>query len=323
MTTSIHAIYGYIPRDLAEVPAGGIQVSPLVPGANAFTDLAPISCASFVLHAPASTVERRYVIALALRALVPGGSLTVLAAKDKGGTRLASELEAFGCTISESHKRHHRIIVTTRPDEPTGLDDAIAAGLPRLLPDLKIWSQPGLFNWDRIDPGSQLLLDHLPVLAGRGADLGCGLGVLAMAVCAGGACREMTLIDIDARALAVAERNVWGFGAKTLWTDVRSSNNLPTGLDFVVTNPPFHDGGAEDRALGQAFIQKASTMLRPGGSLWLTANRHLPYEATLVPLFATVEQVAQAKGFKIYCAQKETMVAKANARKPLPKKVRL
>ena len=113
----------------------------------------------------------------------------------------------------------------------------------------------------------------------------------------------------------MARFNVPGDAVTTLWTDVRSANNLPTGLDFVVTNPPFHDGGEEDRALGQAFIQKAATMLRPGGVLWLTANRHLPYEATLVPLFATVDQVAQAKGFKIYSAQKETMIAKATARK--------
>lgn len=278
-------------------------------------DFEPGSCASFLVHAPASTIERRTVIALALRSLVPGGALTVLAANDKGGTRLANELVAFGCEVTASHKRHHRIVVTARPQAPVGIEAAIEAGAPRLLPDLKIWSQPGLFNWDRIDPGSQLLLDHLPPLNGMGADLGCGIGVLAMGVIAGGGCRGMTLVDIDARALAVAERNVWAFGAKTLWTDVRSSNSLPAGLDFVVTNPPFHDGGEEDRALGQAFIQKAATMLRPGGVLWLTANRHLPYEATLVPLFATVDQIAQAKGFKIYCAQKETIAAKVASRR--------
>ena len=315
MLNPLHAIYGYIPRDLAEVVSGSVQVSPLVPGAALLTDLAPASCASIVLHAPASTIERRHVMALALRALVPGGAFTVLAAKDKGGTRLSNELEAFGCAVAESHKRHHRIVATTRPDQPTGIDDAIVAGQPRLLPDLDLWSQPGLFNWDRIDPGSQLLIDHLPPLSGRGADLGGGLGVLARAVMAGGLCRAMTLIDVDARALAMARLNVPGETVTMLWTDVRSANNLPTGLDFVVTNPPFHDGGEEDRALGQAFIQKAATMLRPGGVLWLTANRHLPYEATLVPLFAAVEQVAQAKGFKIYSAQKETMIAKATARK--------
>lgn len=313
--STLNAVYGYIPRDLAGVAVGSVQCSPLIPGATWLEELAPESCASFVLHAPASTIERRAVLALALRALAPGGTLTALAANDKGGTRLANELAAFGCDAAVSHKRHHRVAVATRPEALAGISAAIEAGAPRELPGLGLWSQPGLFNWDRIDPGSQLLLDHLPVLAGRGADLGCGLGVLARAVMAAGACRAMTLIDLDARALAMAKLNVAGDDVSTLWTDVRSSNTLPAGLDFVVTNPPFHDGGEEDRALGQAFIQKAAGMLRPGGVLWLTANRHLPYEATLEPLFAAADQVAQAKGFKIYCAQKETIAAKVAARK--------
>ena len=243
-------------------------------------------------------------MALALRALAPGAELTVLAANTKGGMRLADELSQFGCTVELSHKRRHQIVRTTRPENPTGLDDAIAAGAPRLLPDIGLWSQPGLFNWDRIDPGSQLLLDHVPALAGRGADMGCGIGVLARALRANPEKPEVVLIDIDQRALALARRNVPGEGVTTLWADVRSAKDLPTGLDFVVMNPPFHDGGEQDKALGQVFIQKAAAMLKPGGVLWLTANRHLPYEATLKPLFQSIDQVTQAHGFKVYGARK-------------------
>jgi 16S rRNA (guanine1207-N2)-methyltransferase len=288
-----HAIYGHIPRDLAELPEGAGQCSPLIPGSGDVWAIEPGSLAGFVLHAPASVIERRCVLALALRALAPGGALTVLAGNDRGGTRLAGELEAFGCKIEAGHKRHHRIVTTVRPAAPIGIEAAIAAGEPRLLPDLGLWSQPGLFNWDRVDPGSQLLIDHLPVLHGRGADLGCGIGVLARAVMARNPC-QMTLIDIDRRALDMAAHNVPDINVTTLWADIRSASNLPTALDFVVTNPPFHDTGEEDRGLGQMFIQKAAAMLAPGGTLWLTANRHLPYEATLTPLFAIVDQVAQA-----------------------------
>lgn len=307
-----HAIYGTVPPDLVEIVDANVQCSPLVPGSADLADFAPSRLAGFIVHAPASTVERRCVMALALRALAPGAPLTVIAANDKGGTRLGGELVSFGCIIEASHKRHHRIITTARPEHPIGLDEAIAGGQPQLLADLGLWSQPGLFNWDRIDPGTQVLLDHLPPLSGRGADLGCGFGVLARAVKQHAACRHITLIDIDARALAMARLNVPGDGVVTLWAEVRTADTLPTGLDFVVTNPPFHDGGLEDRALGQVFIQKAASMLRPGGWLWLTANRHLPYEATLAPLFGTLDQVAQAKGFKIYAGQKATITAKAS-----------
>lgn len=266
-----------------------------------------------VMHAPASTIERRSVMALALLALVPGAPLTVVAANTKGGMRLADELTAFGCTIETGHKRKHQIVATTRPDRPIGLDDAIAAGAPRLLPELGLWSQPGLFNWDRIDPGSQLLIKHLPVLVGRGADLGCGIGVLARALRRDAQSPPVVLIDIDQRALTMAQRNMPGDGVTTLWADVRTAGTLPTGLDFVVTNPPFHDGGEEDKSLGQVFLQKAAAMLRPGGVLWLTANRHLPYEATLKPLFETVELIAEANGFKIYAATKAQAARRSGA----------
>lgn len=311
MTSPAFAVYGHIPHGLADVPPGSRQYSPLIPGSADWAGLAPAHCAAIIVHAPASTVERHAVIAQALRALAAGGTLIVLAANDKGGTRLADELAAFGCSVEAHSKAHHRIVSTTRPAMLTGLDEALAGGEPRLLPELGLWSQPGLFNWDRIDPGSQVLLDHLPLLRGRGADLGCGFGVLARAVMAHGHCLQMTLIDSDQRALAMAKRNLPSLGVTALWADVRTSKALPTSLDFVVMNPPFHDGGVEDRALGITFIQKAAAMLRPGGVLWMTANRHLPYEAVLAPLFQTVEQVTQAKGFKITSAQKAPFSAKA------------
>ena len=72
----------------------------------------------------------------------------------------------------------------------------------------------------------------------------------------------------------------------------------------MVTNPPFHDGGAEDQSLGQAFIRQAAEALRPGGILWLVANRHLPYEAALTTLFRRVTPKVEASGYKIYEALK-------------------
>lgn len=303
MTSFNNGVYGAISGDLLDVPRDGTQSSPQVPGAFVLSDWPRDSAASFVIHAPPSTIERRTVLAMALRALVPDGRLTAFAANTKGGTRLADELSGFGCVIETSHKRRHQIVTTSRPATPIGIEDAITAGAPQLLPDIDLWSQPGLFNWDRIDPGSQLLLDHLPILSGRGADLGCGIGVLAHAIRRRNPAANITLIDIDSRALAISRRNVTGDAVETLWTDLRTARNLPTDLDFVVTNPPFHDAGDEDKTLGQAFITQAARMLKPGGTLWLTANRHLPYEATLRAHFELIENIADAHGYKIYAAK--------------------
>jgi 16S rRNA (guanine1207-N2)-methyltransferase len=99
-----------------------------------------------------------------------------------------------------------------------------------------------------------------------------------------------------------ARRNIDDPRAEILWTDVRTAPL--EGLDFVVMNPPFHESGHENQSLGQSFIQSAAAMLRTGGMLWLTANRHLPYEAILTPLFRRVTMVHEGGGYKIYQAQK-------------------
>ena len=296
-------VYGAPPGELAEVPPGAVQLSPLIPGSGALEALETDSLERAVVLAPPGTVERRYTLAHVLRALKPGAPLTVLAPKDKGGSRLRKELEAFGCTVEETGRRHHRICETMRPEQPTGLEPSITAGAPRFDQTQGLWTQPGVFSWDRLDPGTEALLTALPPLKGAVADLGCGVGVIARAVLASPAVTAIELIDLDRRAIDAARRNVSDPRARFHWADARTAPQL-TKLDFVVMNPPFHDAGDEDRGLGQAFIQRAHAMLRKGGALWLVANRHLPYETTLAELFTRVTPRREGSRFKVYEATK-------------------
>lgn len=296
-------IYGFPPEDIVGPTTGARQFSPLVPGSEPLEAVEPGSLETLTILGPPGTIERRYAIALGLRALKPGGRLTVLAPKDKGGSRLASDLESLGCEFDETSKRHHRICVTRGPGDAVAVAQAIEDGAPRFVEEMGLWSQPGVFSWNRIDPGSALLLEHLPPQSGKGADLGAGLGVLTHAILMSPKVVSVVLLDIDRRAVELAKRNVSDPRAQFLWADARKTSEL-AGLDFIVMNPPFHEGGHEDQALGQTFIQTAARMLRNGGMCWLTANRHLPYERTLKPAFKRVSLIAEAGGYKIYQAQK-------------------
>lgn len=297
-------VYGSPLSELADVAPGAVQVSPLTPGSQAFEDVAPDSLSGAVVAAPPGTVERRYTLALALRALRPGGALTALAPTEKGGNRLSKELGSFGCAVSTVSKRHHRIAQTARPAvlNEAALAAAIEAGAPRFVEALGQWSQPGVFSWDAHDPGTLLLIATLPNLAGRGADLGCGLGLLSAAALANPDVTHLDLVDIDRRAVNCARRNIKDSRAAFHWADARTAPALEE-LDFVVMNPPFHDGGAENKSLGQAFVRRAHQLLRKGGAVWLVANRHLPYEGVMKPLFTTVTLRAESHGFKVYEAQ--------------------
>jgi 16S rRNA (guanine1207-N2)-methyltransferase len=295
-------LYGRPPA-VFDPPGEATQVSPLIPGSTPLEDVAEGSADAVMLYAPPGVLERRHALALGLKALKVGGRLDVMAAKDKGGSRLKKELEGFGVEVGESAKAHHRRCVAIRPERLVGIDEAIAAGSARLVEGLEAWSQPGVFAWDRIDAGSLLLAQTAPGLKGAGADLGCGYGALATVVLGSPAVTSLRLIDLDRRAIAAARKNVTDPRASFEWADVRTLDD--TGeLNFVVSNPPFHDGGAEDKRLGQAFIRKAAGLLKKGGVLWLVANRHLPYEAELKDAFKRVEMIADAGGYKVFEAVK-------------------
>lgn len=295
-------LYGRPPL-VFDPPGAATQTSPLIPGSIALESLEPGSADGIMIYAPPGVLERRYTLALALKALKVGGRLDVMAPKDKGGSRLKKELEAFGVEIGETAKAHHRRCVVIKPETMTGIDAAIEAGAPRLVEGLEAWSQPGVFAWDRIDGGSALLAQVLPPLKGKGADLGCGYGALSTVVLRSPAVTALRLVDTDRRAVEAAKRNVEDPRASFDWADVRTIEE-GGDLDFVVMNPPFHDGGAEDRRLGQAFIRKAAGMLRKGGVLWLVANRHLPYEAELKDAFKRVTPVGDGGGYKLFEATK-------------------
>jgi 16S rRNA (guanine1207-N2)-methyltransferase len=298
--TGKQAVYGAPPPNLASVPARAAQCSPLVPGAQGLEEAPDASLQRIVVAAPPGVLERRFVLAHALRALRPGGELTALAPKTKGGARLRKELEAFGCQVVETSKQHQRICTCIRPDALSGLKAAIAAGGPQQPPALGLWSQPGIFSWDRPDPGTGLLIPHLGDLSGAGADLGCGAGALALAALASTKLSHLTLVDIDRRAIAAARRNIEDPRAAFLQADLRDPETPLAGLDFVIMNPPFHLGAAEDRSLGQVFIARAGGMLRKGGVCRMVANVGLPYEAVLRQSFSRVSVLGQGHGYKLF-----------------------
>jgi 16S rRNA (guanine1207-N2)-methyltransferase len=295
-------LYGRPPL-LFDPPPGAIQTSPLIPGSARLEDIAPGSAEVMTVLAPPGALERVYVLALALRALKPGGRLDVMAPKDKGGARLAKELAGLGVVGEATSKAHHKRIEAVRPEGLEGLDAVIQPNGLRFSPDARFQTQPGIFAWDRIDAGTAMLIERLPPMHGAGADLGCGWGALAGHVLGSSGVTSLRLIDLDRRAIEAAQANVQDPRALFEWADLRA---LPADgtLDFVVSNPPFHLAGEESRSLGQGFVRRAAAMLRPGGVAWIVANRHLPYEAELKAAFKRVRVVDEGGGYKVFEAVK-------------------
>ncbi len=162
---------------------------------------------------------------------------------------------------------------------------------------------PGMFSADGIDPASALLLKSLPTKHGtRIADLGAGWGFLS-AMLIDDTLRSLHLVEADHTALTCARANVTDPRAQFHWADA-TKWSAPEPLDMVIMNPPFHTSRSADPTLGQGFIASAARNLTRNGQLWMVANRHLPYEATLAEAFARVDEVAGDNRFKVFHASR-------------------
>ena len=261
---------------------------------------------------PRQRQEARALLARAVACCAPGGTVVACMVNDEGARSGESDLKSLSGLSGSFSKNHCRVYwstVSAANGDATLLDEWRELDAPQRILDGRFISRPGVFAWDRIDPGSALLAENLPpTLSGSAADLGCGFGFLSVELlqrCPGIA--SLDLYEAESRALDLARKNLASFAARLPlnfeWHDV--TVGLPRHYDLIVSNPPFHAQGAADRPdIGRAFIAAAATALRPGGRLWMVANRQLPYESVLDARFGTVRIVTQARGFKIIEAVK-------------------
>lgn len=249
--------------------------------------------------------ESRAALAQGLDLLEPGGVLVCCGANALGAASLEKEAAGLIGLAGSLSKHQCRVFWLQKGDElPAGLAAWRAEAMPRPVGDSGLVARAGCFSCDHVDKGSALLAEHFPAgMAGRVADLGAGWGYLAAQVL--GRFEAVTSVDLyEAEALALddARGNLAAYGARAAfhWHDVCAGLADVAPYDWIICNPPFHDGGKADPAIGQAFITAAWKAIRRRGKFLLVANQHLPYEAELRRRFRDVELVTQVQGFKVY-----------------------
>ncbi|RAZ82839.1 methyltransferase [Mesorhizobium hawassense] len=291
---ALHLVQGFRPHFRA-LQASGHNVTPRAEGDG--YDMA-------LVLAGRHRGQNELRIAEAAERVAPGGLIAVAGGKDDGIDSLRRRINALAPL--EGHlPKHHGVAFWFRRAGPE-VAATLRAGNPDLVVEGGFKTAPGMFSFDRVDAGSKLLAANLPGdLKGSVADFCAGWGYLAVEILQRShGLTALDLYEADFDALEAARLNVHGaIEPRFFWTDLLTEA-VDRRYDAIVMNPPFHSGRATEPGIGAGMICAASKALKPGGRLFMVANRQLPYEAVLASAFASHAEIARDGMFKVLSARR-------------------
>ena len=161
----------------------------------------------------------------------------------------------------------------------------------------------GVFSKQHIDPGSEILCKSLPELRGRVLDMGCGWGAMTVMALARFPALDVTMADVNERALDLAVRNVQknGMQAKAVLSD--GFERVEGEFDAVMTNPPIRAG----KAVIYRMFEDAKAHLAEGGRLFLVIRKQQGAPSALKflkELYAEAETIERDGGYWVIACKK-------------------
>ena len=157
----------------------------------------------------------------------------------------------------------------------------------------------GVFSKQHVDPGSELLCGALPDdLSGDVLDMGCGWGAMTVLTLARFPKLNITMADVNERALSLAVANVEKnhMQARAVLSD--GFERIEGMFDAVITNPPIRAG----KAVIYKMFEDAKAHLKPGGMLVLVIRKQQGAPSALKflkTLYRKAEVIARDGGYWI------------------------
>jgi len=179
--------------------------------------------------------------------------------------------------------------------------------------DLTVCAHGAAFAGTRIDHGTRTLLAHLGAMhpaASSAVDLGCGTGVLAVALARARPGLHVTATDESAAAVASARATVATNGLAGRVDVVRDDalgSMADASVDLVVLNPPFHLGSTVHTGVAHRMFADAGRVLAPGGELWCVWNSHLQYRPALERTVGPTRQASRTPTFTVTVSTRPTV----------------
>lgn len=294
--TKLHRVQGFRPHFLGLEREGG-TVSPGPQGAD--YDIA-------MVIAGRHRRQNEAWVAEAITRTRTGGMVLVAGGKTDGITSLRKRVSALFPLVGSASKYHGVVFWLQRPPEAGLVETLRTLTLPLEPVEGRFLTARGGFSAERVDPASRLLADNLPAdISGRVADFCAGWGYLSVRLAERAGVSSVDLYEADFESLEAARLNMAGLApelaAQFHWCDL-AAEQAGERYDAIVMNPPFHQSREADPDIGLRIIAAARGALRPGGRLFLVANKGLPYEKALVEGFRTRGEIVRDGSYKVLWA---------------------
>ena len=166
--------------------------------------------------------------------------------------------------------------------------------------DLRLTSGSGVFAQGRLDIGTAVLFRETePPAAGRILDLGCGYGMIGLAVARAVPGAVVTAVDVNERALLLANENAAALGLDDRFTALMpDAGPAAAAYDEIWSNPPIRIGKEALHALLLTWLPR----LAPGGRAVMVVGKNLGADSLqrwLGERGYPTERLSSAKGFRV------------------------
>jgi 16S rRNA G1207 methylase RsmC len=166
--------------------------------------------------------------------------------------------------------------------------------------ELSLTSGSGVFAQGRLDIGTSILFRETdPPGPGRVLDLGCGYGVIGLAIAATVPGATVTGVDVNERAVLLANENAAALGVADRFT-ATTPDGVPgeAAFDEIWSNPPIRIGKDALHRLLLTWLPR----LAPGGRAVMVVGKNLGADSLqrwLGEQGYPTERLASAKGFRV------------------------
>jgi 16S rRNA (guanine1207-N2)-methyltransferase len=252
-----------------------------------------------------------HIIHQAIKYLAIGQSLILVGYKNEGINSLCSYIkDNFAVNISiDKHKAQLQSLHIALLEKPAKPVQTTYPELQQLnIDEFSFISKPGVFGWNKIDKGSELLMQafaeqSIGVGKKQLLDLGCGYGYLSIYANKLGF-NDIDATDNNAAALLACQANFDALGINgEVFADNFAENRLKK-YDIILCNPPFHQGFDHKKKLTEVSITQAHKLLKPHGVAFFVTNQFIGIEKFAKQLFESSLLLEKSGGFKVYIFKK-------------------